>query len=881
MKCILAHAKSGVPLKRMSHHAARSNRQARGRPLRYGGDGFSMSARRFILVVLTVLGATAIAASPAMAESAPTILTQEVTGVLSTEATVGAEINPGGIPAEWHVEYEPGKATPTQTIPAASEPVHVDVRLTGLAPSSEYHVRLFVKNQAGEAAPGTTIFVTPATGIGQASLPDGRAYELVSSPEDTEVDVPEEFLIGGTQQNTGEFANAGAFGGYRSSPNGDAMAYVGQSVADGVGGTGSGVDQYLSTRGPNGWEARDLSLTTRVPGEEPAEAELQDLSPDLSLFFFHIQGPIASEPSLPTSCPSNSSYLYSLTVSGVHSVVRETDMVPGLGECPSFRARAGISENDTHALLEGFNDNLYDDVAGHIYQVNVLPSGAVDPNPRASFGGVSKTPGLFGSVLNLSGAISADGSRVVWTDGDTEVTPENPAGAERLFVRENDSAPQSPIVNGECGLRGDACTVQVDAAEPGCGSCFGGGGEFWTASSDGSKIFFTDEQRLTADSTAQAGEPDLYMYEIAASGGKDRLSDLTALGTGHADVQEVAGTSKDGSSVYFVADGVLTQGPNPEGHEPAAGRANLYVWHEGELSFIAGEIATPISYGQNQSTSVPGPSLTPAEVASGGNAVAFFSSVPYTHYNNDGVDEMFVYDAKEKTLSCVSCNPSGESPISLGEIWEQSEPVHVPRAISPWGTQEGGITQYASRWINEAGTEVFFNTNQPLVPQDTNGRQDVYEWESDGMGVCQRRTGCVRPISDVLAPHPARLVDASENGEDVFFAQRASLTSQAVNETVKLYDARVGGGFPEPGLACTGTGCQGVPPAPPIFATPSSVTFAGVGNFEPVGPTTKPKSKPKVKKSVKCKRGFVKKRGRCVRRSTRVKKSSTNRGKKG
>jgi len=66
----------------------------------------------------------------------------------------------------------------------------------------------------------------------------------------------------------------------------------------------------------------------------------------------------------------------------------------------------------------------------------------------------------------------------------------------------------------------------------------------------------------------------------------------------------------------------------------------------------------------------------------------------------------------------------------------------------------------------------------------------------------------------------------------VFFTQRANLAPGASNENVKLYDARVGGGFPEASTACVGSGCQGVPPAPPIFATPSSVTFAGVGDFE-------------------------------------------------
>lgn len=847
-----------------------------------------MSARKSMLAVFTVMLATMLfTTTPAMAESAPAILTQEVTGVLSTEATVSAEVNPGGISTELYVEYEPGKSTPTQTIPAATEPVHVNVHLTDLTPSSEYHVRLLVKNQAGEATPGTATFVTSAASLGQASLPDGRAYELVSASEDTEVDVPLEYLFGDVTRLTGEFPNGGQFGGYRSSPDGDAVAYVGQAVAKGVGGTGSGVDQYLATRGTNGWEARDLSLTARAPEGETDESGIEDMSSDLSVFSFNLAASIPSEPSLPAACPAELSYLYTLTASGVHSVAGAADIGLGLGECPAFRARAGISDDGNHILLESFNKNLYDDAAGHVYQVNVLPSGATDPNPRASFGGVSKTPSLWGPeepVLNLIGSISTDGSSVIWTDRDTEVTPENPTGAQRLFVRENDAQTQSPTANEECTTTGDACTVQADAPEEGCGSCVGGGGEFWAASSDGSRIFFTDEQLLTAGSTAASGEPDLYMYEVGASGGKGRLSDLTSLGgVGHANVQEVVGTSKDGSSVYFIADGVLTQGSNAEGRVPAAGQPNLYMWHEGELSLIAGEVTTPVVYGQGNSE-VKDPSPTPAEVASSGNAVAFFSAVPYTHYENDGVDELFVYEAGAQRLSCASCNPSGESPAPLGEGWERLYTVHVPRAISPWGTQEGGNASYAARWINEAGTEVFFGTNQPLVPQDTNDRQDVYEWESDDNGGCERSAGCVSPISDVLTPHPARLIDASASGEDVFFTQRASLTFQAVDETVKLYDTRVGGGFPEPRLACVGAGCQGVPPAPPIFATPASVTFTGVGNFEPAVPKEQPKSKPKAKKPAKCKRGFVKKRGRCVKNRTKAKKtrqSSTKRGKRG
>jgi hypothetical protein len=221
-----------------------------------------------------------------------------------------------------------------------------------------------------------------------------------------------------------------------------------------------------------------------------------------------------------------------------------------------------------------------------------------------------------------------------------------------------------------------------------------------------------------------------------------------------------------------------------------------------------------------------------------------------------------VYQAGEKRLHCASCSPTGEPPVGSAETWEEEYPVSVPRGGSPAALSDGSPA-FAPRWINEAGTEIFFNTNQPLVPADTNRHQDVYEWESEGSGACTQRAGCVTPLSDVEVPHAGVLIEAGASGQDVFFTQRASLTPKAVGETVKLYDARAGGGFPVTELSCTGTGCQGVPPAPPIFATPASVTFDGVGNFEPSPQVVQPKAKPKPR--ARCGRGRVRKHNRCVR----------------
>ena len=123
--------------------------------------------------------------------------------------------------------------------------------------------------------------------------------------------------------------------------------------------------------------------------------------------------------------------------------------------------------------------------------------------------------------------------------------------------------------------------------------------------------------------------------------------------------------------------------------------------------------------------------------------------------------------------------------------------------------------------------------------------------------------GCIYLLSGGQSADNSYLIDADSTGENVFFTSREDLVPQA-NGRVALYDARVGGGFPEVSISCTGTGCQGVPPAPPIFATPSSVTFNGVGNFLPPGKT---QVKRVAKPGKRCRQGFVKKHGKCVKKA--------------
>ena len=149
---------------------------------------------------------------------------------------------------------------------------------------------------------------------------------------------------------------------------------------------------------------------------------------------------------------------------------------------------------------------------------------------------------------------------------------------------------------------------------------------------------------------------------------------------------------------------------------------------------------------------------------------------------------------------------------------------------------------------------MFFDSVDALSPRDTNGNVDVYEYEdshvyliSSGGGeslpdAIKEPTPGYNSSQEVVLP-TSDFVEASASGNDVFFVTSDRLVPQDVDGALDLYDARVDGGFPQLSpSACVGTGCQGVPPGAPIFATPASVTFDGVGNFAPAPVSAVPKA---------------------------------------
>jgi hypothetical protein len=344
--------------------------------------------------------------------------------------------------------------------------------------------------------------------------------------------------------------------------------------------------------------------------------------------------------------------------------------------------------------------------------------------------------------------------------------------------------------------------------------------------------------------------------------------------------------------VYFVADGVLAEGGNVEGGEPVEGQPNLYLRHEGRTLFIA--TLSPADEKLTEGTSTvykgdwqPYPGYRTAEVTADGQGVVFVSHRSLTGYDDllDGVPltEVYVYDAGTGRLACASCNPSGEAPTgdiyaqALSQILDSNVPFFGFASLLPTGGL--GEAGYQPRVISEDGSRVLFDSVEPLVPQDTNGFLDVYEWEAPGEGSCTSTVasavtgGCTFLLSGGQDQENSYLVDASANGSDVFFVSRSDLVKADRGDFDVLYDARVGGVEPPEEARCSGSGCQGVPSAPPVFATPASVTFNGAGNFPPA----QLEAKTVTKKAAKCKKPEKRSRGKCLRKKSRTRAKRANR----
>lgn len=393
--------------------------------------------------------------------------------------------------------------------------------------------------------------------------------------------------------------------------------------------------------------------------------------------------------------------------------------------------------------------------------------------------------------------VSDDGRRVFFTVGVN--------GAAPLYLRE-DGARTIPLSASR--VPGDVGTMY-----PGM---FGG------ASADGDVAYFTSNKNLTpASATPSTGA--LYRYQRST----DTLTDLMPdAGPTGAHVNAIIQVSADGRYVWFVATADLAPGGIP-------GAPNLYVWHDGTVRYES-------TLGSTESYAPTTWNMSPD-----GHLLAFSTKGTPPGYDNASTacasgacDEVQLADASTPgPARCISCPPDGATARGDARIADTTST----------------LGRYWPRSVLDDG-RVFFNSPERLVPEDTNGKLDVYMWSGDRASL----------ISTGRSEDDSTFGDASVDGRDVFFRTTERLVGRDTDRNIDVYDARVGGGIAAQDAVvetrpCVGEACRPRPSAPPQAAQPSSAAFQGPGDPPAPAATT---SRFTVRKPTRAQRRRLAKTGR-------------------
>jgi hypothetical protein len=828
----------------------------------------------------------------------PLVVGESVSKVTANSANLEAEVNPRGASTEYHFEYGAcatqstcasspyEKAIPSPDAVAGTDfEVHsVSAKPQDLLAATVYHFRVVAHNGLGEVAGGEQMFTAQPAGVFE--LPDGRAWEMVS-PIDKH---------GALLEPIGERGVA------QAAAAGDAISYLADAPTEtGPHGNAARV-QVLSTReGPytSSWSSHDIAIPHASATGAPTGngSEYRFFASDLSLGVVQPFG--AFTPSLSDQASEQTAFLrsdyphgkvsepclescYQPLVTGCPAEgeecapgVEEHANVPrGLafgeeGKCPPHLRCGpqfqGATPDLGHVLLNSsvaltsssIKDGLYEWFTGHLALVSVLPAGE----------GGKAVAGMFGGSVNQSAdarhAISDDGARIVWMSNSSE---------PHLYLR--DTAKEE--------------TVRLDATLTGTP-------EFQSADAAVSKVFFTENA-------------DLYEYDV-------EQGELLRLTEGAEVRFSLPAVSEDGSYVYFVANAVLAEGAKPgqcTGEALPGATCNLYGLHNGAIRLV-----TVLSGADNADWSANLGHLT-ARTSPDGHWLAFMSQRSLTGYDNrDAIsakrdEEVYLYDATRPAGPgnpvCASCDPSGARPLGVeyenlgaspgiqslvggSRVWAHDQ--WLAANIPGWTPYVNGTALYQSRYLSNSG-RLFFNSNEALVPQDVNGTWDVYQYEPPSVGGCasssttfgEHSGGCVAMLSSGASPEESAFLDASENGDDVFFLTAGKLSRQDNDTSLDVYDARVCStqspclqeAETPPPPCSTEASCRPAPlPQPEIFGFPASATFSGVGNVisSPLA-SVRPRSAAEIKaeklvRALKaCRKKPKKKRSACGKHARRM-----------
>ena len=754
----------------------------------------------------------------------PTIKGQFASELAETSATLKAEINPNfWADTEYWVEYgtapcSGGGCAETAKTPLGGgivkKPITTEgVELTGLDPDTTYHFRFVAESGGGGPAFGddkTFTTLAPPLKPPVGSCPANEAFRTGPSANLWECRAYE--LVSPVDKLGGDILVVGNINGTPSrldqaTPEGEKITYSSyRSFGDAESAAFS--TQYVASREAGaGWSTHAISPPREgrvFTGSTGLDSQFKAFSEDLSFGWLVFDtSPVLA----PGGVPDYPNLYRRDNTAETYAAMSTTKPTPTGAADFNFEVQ-GASADSTHTVFRA-NGKITSTASNQsIYQVYENVNGTLRlVSVKPTVGGPITVETSVGSVANgLNNGREVNVEHAVSEDG-SKIYFSEVGGSGKLYVRANGTT-----------------TTQVSTAAA----------TYWNATPDGEEALYTE-----------AG--NLKLFDLASK---------TSTTLAEGGVGGVMGASEDLIRVYFVSTADL-------GGAAVAGEPNLYLYEEGQ----APRFVVTLSSLDPSSLLLSPVALSPrkhvARVSPDGSVAIFASRGALTGEDNldqatgEPSSEVFRYDATTEELACLSCLGNGARPAARQLRLDNNPRDYWYASLIP-----GWEFLHRTRALSDDGARAYFNSLNRLVPQDQNGMQDVYEWEAPGRGDCTEAAanyrpaseGCVNLISTGTSTKDSEFIDASTDGRDVFFTTDLSLVSSDPGQ-FDLYDAREGGGFAPPAIEkdpCSDESqCLPNPtPAPPA---------PGVGDSQ--GP-----SSGNVKPKPKCRKGFVRKHGKCVKK---------------
>jgi hypothetical protein len=310
--------------------------------------------------------------------------------------------------------------------------------------------------------------------------------------------------------------------------------------------------------------------------------------------------------------------------------------------------------------------------------------------------------------------------------------------------------------------------------------------------------------RLTSDTPTGLFVQMLYRHDYVTDS-------LEFVGTTDGQGQGIMQMSQDGQTVAFQSTAALL--PGAVDWQP-----NYYVWRDGTLRLVAA-VEPSSDYFSYSAYFLRRLSPDGRYLAFTDNSVSLAATfgkeivsqscpAPWTETPGPCA-QVYLYDADADggagELSCVSCRPDDAPP--KGNAGDPANPG--PGTIR--------MNSHQARTVTDDGT-VFFTSADDLLPTDTNGLNDVYEY----------RDGQLRLLSRAAQGMTSRFLDASRDGKTVYLSTNDPIVGTDTDRAVDVYVTREGAGYP-----------YTAPPVdPPCTGGDCRDPFAGGGGLAPIGSLT-------------------------------------------